>query len=82
LRSSRNLFERVLIQGGKHALRYVDGLISSSKMKKIIKALGIGNESDSDFTLKEQNSAMDFYSGKREIGPKFKILGIEYEKKP
>ena|SRR3989338_933409 len=56
--------------------------IKSAKMKKFIKALGIGNESDSDFTLKEQNSAMDFYSGKREIGPKFKILGIEYEKKP
>ena len=56
--------------------------IKSAKMKKFIKALGIGNEIDSDFTLKEQDSAISFYSGKKEIGPRFKILGIEYEKKP
>jgi len=54
--------------------------IKSAKIKKLIKTLGIENESDSEFTLKEQNSAMNFYSGRREIGPKFRILGIKYEK--
>ncbi len=55
--------------------------VKSAKIKKFVKALGIGDESDSDFTLKEQGSAVNFYSGKREIGPKFGILGIKYEKK-
>ena len=54
--------------------------IKSAKIKRLIKTLGIENESDSEFTLKEQNSAMNFYSGRREIGPKFRILGIKYEK--
>ncbi|MBI2530101.1 MAG: hypothetical protein HYW05_03080 [Candidatus Diapherotrites archaeon] len=56
--------------------------IKSAKMKKFIKALGIGNEGDSEFILREQDSSIGFYSGKREIGPRFRILGIEYEKKP
>lgn len=55
--------------------------IKSAKIKKFIKALGIGNENDSESILKEQDSAINFYSGRKETGPKFKILGIEYEKK-
>ena len=54
--------------------------VKSAKIRKLIKILGIENEGDSEFALKEQNSAINFYSGKKETGPKFKILGIKYEK--
>ncbi len=53
----------------------------SAKIKKLLKILGIESEDDSENLLKEQKSTMNFYSGRKETGPKFRVLGIKYEKK-